>query len=480
MSGNPFMRLVTGFGGQGQESAQIDAWWWATVMDAGTGWRNIRVQRDAPDTVPLTARLESLMPVKVGDRVRVHNYRGVPLIIGTFGGGFVPPEPEDLILHMGQWNIRYASYAPDTGNRAWSYRKPRMAQTIVGAGMDIITIQESDYIGTPQYQATDLAQAMQAVSTGRLWKVLNFGSWNAVIYDELTWTWTGEGRIEPSVWAIREMVWGIFRHVKTGARVIVASDHWHPDSAALRRQQAVDAYQVLNSLRMRYGLTTVLGADTNDYGPTEGQAIAAMRGSAFQDLRQIFPAATRAEWPTWHDWKANPPWPAVGQSNNEWLDQIFVSRPTRATYGGIYDTKLPLTNALYSDHHLLRLGIVVDTNSVPQTSDSGWFNPGGTWGAGYQSSPAFPVQVRVKDGVIHWRGVVAKTSGNLETGYVLTGITPEVVPNSRSGGYPLSTIIDVQKGVVNAGIYPQEGGCLYLYVAGSLPAVRLSGSYPVG
>lgn len=37
MSGNPFMRLVTGFGDQGQESAQIDAWWWATVMDAGTG-----------------------------------------------------------------------------------------------------------------------------------------------------------------------------------------------------------------------------------------------------------------------------------------------------------------------------------------------------------------------------------------------------------------------------------------------------------
>ena len=27
MSGNPFMRLVTGFGDQGQESAQIDAWW---------------------------------------------------------------------------------------------------------------------------------------------------------------------------------------------------------------------------------------------------------------------------------------------------------------------------------------------------------------------------------------------------------------------------------------------------------------------
>ena len=480
MSGNPFMRLVTGFGDQGQESAQIDAWWWATVMDAGTGWRNIRVQRDAPDTVPLTARLESLMPVKVGDRVRVHNYRGVPLIIGTFGGGFVPPEPEDLILHMGQWNIRYASAAADTGNRAWSYRKPRMAQTVVGAGVDILTVQEADYIGTAQYQALDLAQAMQAVSKGKVWKVLDFGSRNAVIYNQSVWVWTGVGRKEPSVWAERELVWGIFRHVESGARVIVGADHWHPDNAATRRQQAVDSHQVLSSLQSRYGLTTVSGVDTNDYGPTEGQAIAAMRGMVFQDLRQVFPAATRSGWPTWHDWKANPPWSAEGQSKNEWLDQIFVSAPARAMYGGIYDTTLPLTNALYSDHHLLRLGIVVDTGSVPVSSDSGWLSHGGTWASGYRQSVNYPVQFRIKDGVVFWRGVVEKVSGNLETGYVLTGITSDAVPISGSGGYPLTTSVDVRYGSISAGVYPQNGGGLYVYVEGPLTSVRLGGSYPVG
>ena len=57
----------------------------------------------------------------------------------------------------------------------------------------------------------------------------------------------------------------------------MGADHWHPDNAATRRQQAVDSHQVLSSLQSRYGLTTVSGVDTNDYGPTEGQAIAAMR-----------------------------------------------------------------------------------------------------------------------------------------------------------------------------------------------------------
>ena len=44
--------------------------------------------------------------------------------------------------------------------------------------------------------------------------------------------------------------------------------------------------------------------------------------------------------------------------------------------------------------------------------------------------------------------VVEKVSGNLETGYVLTGITSDAVPTSGSGGYPLGMMWWLKMGAV--------------------------------
>ena len=76
--------------------------------------------------------------------------------------------------------------------------------------------------------------------------------------------------------------------------------------------------------------------------------------------------------------------------------------------------------------------------------------------------------------------MVEKVSGNLETGYVLTGITSDAVPISGSGGYPLTKSVDVRYGSISAGVYPQNGGGLYVYVEGPLTSVRLGGSWASG
>ena len=44
----------------------------------------------------------------------------------------------------------------------------------------------------------------------------------------------------------------------------------------------------------------------------------------------------------------------------------------------------------------------------------------------------------------------------------------------------MTTSVDVRYGSISAGVYPQNGGGLYVYVEGPLTSVRLGGSYPVG
>ena len=444
---------------------------WGTVTSATP----LAVVLDEGSGAPMTATPAPLVAgLATGDRVWVEIAGNRAVIVGRAGGGADPSR--STALRFGTWNIYYAS-APD---HAWSGRRGPLAQTVIDSGVRVLAVQESDYIGTSSEQAVQLAASLNAASgsTGQ-WRSQSYGSRCAVLYDAAVWEWTGEGGKEPSAWPEREMVWLLLRHRETGVRVIAASDHWEAWNAATRLTQATATNAALVRLQRRYGVDAVMGADTNDYGATLGVPTAAMRGNDFLDLRSAFPAARRSEWPTWHDWKPNPPWTAEGQAQNEWLDQIFVPVGAQVAEGGIYDTTLPLTSALSSDHHLITATITVrDQGYDDGGDDTGWLDHGSTLDAGWRSSTASPLQYRVISGVCYWRGVAERTSGTVATGYVVTALPSQARP--AGSGAPLNFAFDTGAGTVSGGVYPDEGGSLYIWASGTLPSFRIGGSYPIG
>ncbi len=290
-------------------------------------------------------------------------------------------------VKLGQWNLRYSGASdetwtasdvsttpgkPDGGARRWSVRKVLMAQTILDAGLDIVTVQESDFLNSPRYQAGELAAQLQAISTTQVWKVLHFGSRNAIVYNSAVWVWDSTlGGKDPGLWPERELVWGCFQ-AASGARVVVASDHWHPDNQVLRLRQAEATHIRLAGVKARYGIPVILGVDTNDYGVSEGEAVDAMVGEGFTDLRVAYPDVTGEDWATWHNWRPMMDGTAPGQADGEWLDRIVLSEGVAPTAGGIWDTTLPLTSALASDHHLLTMtAIVTETRMQDVVPTSG-------------------------------------------------------------------------------------------------------------
>lgn len=460
-------------------------WRWAIITSVDP----LRV-RYAEETTPLEATPDNLVGgLKVGDRVRIHRYGSTLTIVGVSGGAHTPT-PDGATLNFGQWNIRSAAYSDesktqnvfvppssfDGGIYRWSQRKGKMAATIAASGVDILTTQESGYPGAPN-QDQELLAALRAAAPTQGWQCLDLNSTQAIFYRGGIWEWTGVGGTEPSPWTGWTMIWGLFRHQTTGIGVIIASDHWHASDGAITRQCAENTNQILTVLGARYGVPVVLGADTNDYGPTQGQAIAAMNGRSFKDIRTVFPAARRSEWATWHNYQPMMNGTELGQANHEWIDQIFISGPATITSGGIYDTTLPLTSALASDHHYLTATIDL-ANTGTAKPDTGWRPHGGTYAPGWSDSPGDPIQYRIIDGIVYWRGSAIKTS-NIGDEYVIRNIAGEARPLFSSKGYAMTFTAPTTYGGITGGIYPDENGSLYVYSNGTQRGFRLGGSYPL-
>ena len=111
-------------------------------------------------------------------------------------------------------------------------------------------------------------------------------------------------------------------------------------------------------------------------------------------------------------------------------------------------------------------------------ADTGWLDHGGTFGAGWRSSTASPLQYRVISGVCYWRGVAERTSGTVATGYVVTALPSQARP--AGSGAPLNFGFDTGAGTVSGGAYQDEGGSLHIWASGTLPSFRIGGSYPIG
>lgn len=419
-------------------------------------------------------------PITEGARVVV-TWAGKRAVI--IGAAHTAPPPV-TVLRMGQWNIRYAADSPP--ERPWASRKPLLAQTVVDSGVDVLTVQEASWVGMANDQAADLAAAIQArAGTGADWVSLNAGvvasSGFSILVNRALWEPTGESGRWRSRPLIGDAMWVMLRNRATGARVIVASDHWHPGDPAVRLREAKTAHAVLLDVHRRTGATAILGADTNDYGATYGQDIAAMNGGgAFRDLKTAYPAVSRSEWPTWHDWIANPPWPQEGQSLGEWLDTIFVTADATVTAGGIYDTALPLTTALASDHHFLTATITIRDTHRDAPYDTGWIDARAYLASGWTSPDGYEVSYRIIDGIVQWRGWVQRAS-KIASGNILEGLPAQVFPAAE---YPVPIGHNTAAGALSGGFFPDAGGSLYVWAAhlttAGLTSCYIGGSYPIG
>lgn len=422
------------------------------------------------DSVPTPVRW-SIGGLSVGDVVQTITVNRRVAVIGRAGG--VRP----VTARVGTWNLYYAG-APD---HPWSGRRGLLASTVITAGLSALAFQESDFINQVTEQGLQLQESLNAASgsSGR-WRAVTMGSRNGVAFDEAVWTWTGVGGCEPSLWAERHLVWLLLRHT-TGVMMVMASDHWHPDSGSIRVAQARATRARLGEIVAEYGCTTILGVDMNDWQEGwYGQPPAIMtEDGAFSRLKTL-PGATGTTMPTWHDWKSSPPWSEAGQSLGEWLDEIFVTRGTVRS-GGIWDTTIPLTSALASDHHLLTA--TVELHSMAPTvdgSDTGWQPHGGQMASGFVEGWYDPLRWRIRDGVVHWRGRVDPTGSGVVSGNIVTNLPPEVIP-PRGLALPCS-YPNPESGTATIWAGPDSGGSLWVWAttwsSHGIPRLWVGGSYP--
>lgn len=125
--------------------------------------------------------------------------------------------------------------------------------------------------------------------------------------------------------------------------------------------------------------------------------------------------------------------------------------------------------------HSSRRAVIIGTAGG---DDTGWLDHGGTFAAGWRSSTDSPLQYRIRHGVCYWRGVAERTSGTVATGNVVTALPSQAHPAGY--GAPLNFSINTGVGTVSGGAYREEGGSLWIWASGTLPAFRIGGSYPIG
>lgn len=119
---NPFSALLPRDSGIRQ-----DSWRWGIVKQVNP----LRVQLDG-DTAPLNGTPDTLTPVRVNDRVRVHIYNRRSTVIGVSGGAVVESVPyadsarivrsEPLVVSAGKFRVAASTPAPRVymqGGRVW-------------------------------------------------------------------------------------------------------------------------------------------------------------------------------------------------------------------------------------------------------------------------------------------------------------------------------------------------------------------------
>lgn len=119
---NPFSALLPR-----DSSIRQDSWRWGTVKQV----KPLRVQLDG-DTAALAGTPDTLTPVRVNDRVRVHIYNRRSTVIGVSGGAVVESVPyadsarivrsEPLVVSAGKFRVAASTPAPRVymqGGRVW-------------------------------------------------------------------------------------------------------------------------------------------------------------------------------------------------------------------------------------------------------------------------------------------------------------------------------------------------------------------------
>lgn len=127
ISGNPFATLIP------TRMESKESWRWGAIQSVAP----LRVKLDG-DTEALTASPDTLVPVKLGDRVRVHVYNRRATIIGVNGGAIpeqvfqadVAGAAGDLLLVAGKTYPRTGLVAVPAFTWAATYAGPAYCATV--------------------------------------------------------------------------------------------------------------------------------------------------------------------------------------------------------------------------------------------------------------------------------------------------------------------------------------------------------------
>lgn len=162
LDNNPLTRLI-------QTPVEKDTWAWGTV----TSLTPILVVLDG-DTQPVTAPVESLVPVDVGSRVRIHIHQRRILIIGanTTSGASAPDN--SLWINGAWWRASGIQSMPSytwavsntNGWYATSITFPLPYTPPVGYGFSYSILTTSSF--------TILSNAGKSTATGTLCRLMNF------------------------------------------------------------------------------------------------------------------------------------------------------------------------------------------------------------------------------------------------------------------------------------------------------------------
>ena len=286
------------------------------------------------------------------------------------------PEAPEATFTFGTWNLYY-DYVDMYAPVPWSWRHWHVAETIVEAGVQVFSTQE-----TSANQVADLLRDLRSIDPAADWQAAQAPQNDpAIFYQGAVFSRDGASGLGAQLQP-HAMYWTQLTHKASGVKFIAGSAHWHGADPSMCLKQAGSDTRAATKVMQLLHSPAIIGMDTNDYD-YDGrgdlrEAINLFKGNSFKDLREAYPEATGRDWPTWHNWKAQPPWTASGQAKNEWIDEIFTSSGMTVTAGGIYAHTLPIETYLYSDHHLLTATVTV-TNEESAAEKAGWELRGGRW-----------------------------------------------------------------------------------------------------
>jgi endonuclease/exonuclease/phosphatase family metal-dependent hydrolase len=250
--------------------------------------------------------------------------------------------PTFLDLRFMTYNIRYATTSPDSGERPWSVRRPKMFSQLnfetAGRPATLMCFQEVLYQQLTDLQ-TDLGSTWAHVGVGRD-DGKTAGEHSPIFYQPATWDllqnktyWLSPTPDVPSKgWdaALNRIVtvaW--FKHVETGATIVHMCTHWDNAGQTARENSAKLIVNVANQLSSPADGTAevpvFLAGDLNSE-PSNAAYKTLVAANSMNDMKHLVPSRLlHGNTKTYTAFTSS-------SSDDLELDHIFVKDPTNMSF----------------------------------------------------------------------------------------------------------------------------------------------------